>query len=117
MSITCDASAITPNAVPSPSSAVITGRPIARTEPKAINSTTIAAASPTAVAAPSDVVLVSSIAWPPSSTWRLGASAARAAATTCSTAGLGSAAACSSKVTVAKAIRPSREIACRPPAA
>ena len=30
MSITCDTSAIRPNAVPSPSSAVTTGRPIAR---------------------------------------------------------------------------------------
>jgi hypothetical protein len=52
----CDARAIAPNAVPSPRSAVTTGRPIARKDPKAISSTTIAAASPSALAAPNDVV-------------------------------------------------------------
>ena len=75
MATTWETSAIAPNAVPSPSSAVTIGSPSRANDPNASRSTTIAAASPIAVAEPSEVVAVSSIACPPSSTCSLGAAA------------------------------------------
>ncbi len=62
--------------MPSPSSAVMIGRPIATTEPKVMSRTTIAASSPIAVAAPSDGFCTDSIAWPPSATCSCGVAAA-----------------------------------------
>jgi len=117
MSITRDARAIAPNAVPSPSSAVTIGSPIATNEPKAISSTTIAAARPTAPAAPKETSWTCSIAAPPSSTCREGARACSAPEMTRSTVGFESSGASLSNVTVANAIRPSPEIARPPPAA
>ncbi len=82
-------SAIALRPVPSPNSAVTIGRPIAVSEPKVSNSTTIAANSPTPVAMPKPSCSVSSIAWPPSSTSSPGCAAARAVCTTRSAACLG----------------------------
>ena len=88
----------------------MTGSPIATNEPNAISSTTIAAARPIAPAPPAAVVCVCSMAAPPSSTSRFGERAFLAVEITRSTVAFDSAGACSSKVTVANAIRPSAEI-------
>ena len=76
----------------------------------------IAAAIPTIVANPSDACCACSIAWPPSWTSSVADRADSAVEITRSTAALGSALARSSKLTVAKPIVPSREIACWPAA-
>ena len=73
--------------VPSATSAVMIGRPIATTEPKVSSSTTIAASS----AMPSELELcwrsACWIAWPPSSTCRPGCCADCAVSITLVTAG------------------------------
>ena len=85
---------------------------MALNDPKLISRIKIAAAIPTIVANPSDACCACSIAWPPSSTWSVAERADSAVVITRSTADLGSAFARLSKLTVAKAIVPSREIAC-----
>ncbi len=112
--ITCEARPASPIAVPSPSSAVRIGRPIASSEPNVISSTIIAAINPTAVAVPSDVRSACSIAWPPSCTSNCDERAPSATEITRSTAAFGTVFARWSKFTVANAICPSRETACAP---
>ena len=68
MPISCEARPANPMPVPSPSSAVTIGRPIASSEPKVMNRMIMAASRPTAVAVPSDGFCACSIASPPSCT-------------------------------------------------
>ena len=91
--------------------------PMATNEPKVSSSTTIAATIPIAVAAPSGGSWTCWMAWPPSSTWTALEPAPRATEITRLTASLGSSLARWSKLTVAKAMRPSADTARAPPAA
>ena len=107
--MTCEPRPARPIAVPSPSSAVRIGSPMASTEPKVRSSTIIAAIRPTTVAVPMETFSVCSIAWPPSWTSSCGERAVCATEITRSTAALGTTFARWSKFTVANAIWPSRE--------
>jgi len=59
------------SATPRPIRAVVRGRTMATTDPKVNNSTTTAAARPTASRAPPSAVAANCTAWPPTSTWRV----------------------------------------------
>ena len=86
------------------------GRPIATTEPNVISRMTIAASNPIPVAVPSAGCSACWIAWPPSSTWSCGESAAWATEITFLASAWGTSKPRRLKFTSAKAILPSREI-------
>ena len=56
--------------IPSPTSAVITGRPMATTEPKASSMMRMAAVMPMPSLGPGAAVTAAEIGFPPSSTWK-----------------------------------------------
>ena len=56
--------------IPSPASAVITGRPMATTDPKASSMMRIAAVMPMPSLGPGAAVAAAEIGFPPSSTWK-----------------------------------------------
>ena len=116
MSMACEARPMSPTPVPRPISAVRIGMPMATNEPKVSSSTTIAATIPIAVAASErrllDLLdgLAAELDLRPRSSRRRGRPT-----TTCLTSSLGSSLARWSKLTVAKAMRPSAETARAPP--
>ncbi len=110
VSRTCVPRPIRPAPVPSPKSAVTTGSPMARNEPKLTSSTTIAASTPIPVSEPGGATSVCWIAGPPSSTCRSGARAASAVEITFLIAPVGRRFARWSKSTIAKPVLPSAEI-------
>ncbi len=112
--MSCEASPANPMPVPSPSSAVTIGRPIASSEPKVMNRMIMAASRPTAVAVPSDGFCACSIASPPSCTSSWFERARSAVEMTFSIDALGRTLARLSKLTVANAICPSVDTACAP---
>ncbi len=108
------ASPISPRPVPSPSSAVRMGSPIASSEPKLSSNTTTAAMRPTPVAKPRLGCWTCLIASPPSSTCNAGELAASALWITRLIARFGSSFARWSNATEAKPILPSLEMASVP---
>ena len=104
-----DSRPISPNAVPSPSTAVMIGMPIATSEPNVSSSTTTAASRPIALAVPKLCCWACSIAWPPSSTCRPEESIACAVSISFCASDLEISFARTSSETVANAIVPSLE--------
>ncbi len=75
--------------MPSPARAVITGRPMATTEPKARSMMRMAAVMPMPSLGPGAAVAAAEIGLPPSSTWKPEWAAACAVVMTCLTAPVG----------------------------
>ena len=92
--------------IPSPASAVITGRPMATTDPKASSMMRMAAVMPMPSLGPGAAVTAEEIGFPPSSTANPACAPDRAALTTCLTAPVGMSAVSVLNCTWAKAMLP-----------